>query len=304
MAAAASASNAAALVAWWARRSPRGASAIRRQWRPCSARMSTSSALPACLRTLIQRSAGPTGWVTTRVPCAIRQPAATSRSPRSESSRYARGKRSSKPPTATSASRRTAMSAVAQVASRRPATLRSQSVGRRPAGRGTCTRPCEAPTPETGAARSSQSRADHPVGGTTSSSRKTIQDARDARQPALRAAAGPRPGPRMTLAPGASSGVPSGRSSTTITRETPSARSAASSRPSDGRPTVGTTISIAGSVTARRPPPSRGPARRPSRGGGRRRARSRGDRPARTRSTPARRAGRRPSGVPRCSGTC
>ena len=266
--------------------------------------MSTSSALPACLRTLIQRSAGPTGCEITRVPRTIRHPAATRRSPRSESSRYARGKRSSKPPIATSASRRTAMSAVAQVACSSPATLRSQSVGRRPAGRGTCTRPCEAPTPEEGSARSSQSRADHPVGGTTSSSRKTIQDARDARQPVLRAAAGPRPGPRTTLAPGASSGAPSVRSSTTITRERPSARSAWSSRPSDGRPTVGTTISISGSVTARRPPPSRGPARPPTRGGGRRTARSRAGRPARIRSTPARRAGRRPSGVPRCSGRC
>ena len=114
------------------------------------------------------------------------------RSARSVSSRYARGKRSSKPPTADQRRAAYARSAVIQRASSRPATLRSQSVGagggraaarardpgwRRPRGRG-------ARGPRAGVAPVAHRPARRRRGR-----RPTART--PARQPTLRAAAGP-----------------------------------------------------------------------------------------------------------------
>ena len=66
---------------------PAGTDARTRQSRPCSARIRTSSALPRWLRMLCRHDAGRTGWSTVRAPRSMRQPAPTTRSPRSASSR-------------------------------------------------------------------------------------------------------------------------------------------------------------------------------------------------------------------------
>ena len=68
-------------------RRPAGMPARSRQRGPCSARMSTSSALPACLSSDTRAGAGRTGWRTIRCPVTIGQPAPVTRSPRSASSR-------------------------------------------------------------------------------------------------------------------------------------------------------------------------------------------------------------------------
>src|SRR5579875_2667459 len=80
------------------------------------------------------------------------------------------------------------MSAVAQHAVSRAATLRSQSVGRRSPGRGTRTRPWVAPTSSPAAARSASRSWAQRGGGTTSSSRKATHGVAARRQPRLRAA--------------------------------------------------------------------------------------------------------------------
>src|SRR3954469_14046409 len=154
------------------------------------------------------------------------------------------------------------MSAVAQRGSSSPATFRSQSVGRRPAGRGTRIRPWLPATPGPAARRSACRRSRQSAGGTTSSSRNATHGARAARQPTLRAAAGPRPPEASTSIradspAGAAARSPSRsgtpRSSTRISarggRPDP-ASSAASSRASDGRPVVGTITSYVRSDAA------------------------------------------------------
>src|ERR687885_130643 len=83
------------------------------------------------------------------------------RSARSASSRYARGNRSSNPPSSSRTLRRYAMSAVAHLARSSPATFRSQSVGRRPRGSGTRTRPWLPATSHGNSERSRSSAAHH-----------------------------------------------------------------------------------------------------------------------------------------------
>ncbi len=108
-------------VARCCRNRPRGAPARSRQPGPWRASISASSALPACKRTLIQGSALRTGCSMRRVPTAIVRPHANTRNAKSASSRYARTKRSSKPPSSSSTSRRYAQSAVIQRAFSKPA---------------------------------------------------------------------------------------------------------------------------------------------------------------------------------------
>lgn len=109
-----------------------------RQRRPYLARSKALSALPAwssrLLRQLPDRASG---WVVTRSPQVMPYPLRTVLKAKSESSRKARGNRSSKPPVSTSAARRYAISAVIQGAPLRPNVRRSASVGRRPSGAGT-----------------------------------------------------------------------------------------------------------------------------------------------------------------------
>ena len=136
---------------------------------------------------------------------------ACSRSARSASSRYARGNRSSKPPTATSAARRYAMSAVAQRAVGQPGVTRSQSVGRR-SGRQRHLQPALRPghrRRQPGQVGGQPGRQPGP--GSTSSSRNATHGVAVARQPALRAAAGPRAGPGTTCSR-SQTGRSSGRS--------------------------------------------------------------------------------------------
>ncbi len=238
----------------------------------------------------------------------MRRPRATIRNARSASSRYARGKRSSKPPTASRSARRYAQSAVIHCDVARPATLRSQSVGLRSAGSGTRTCACE-PATSAGRSRKSRSRsASHVSLSSTSSSTNAIQSARAARQPMLRADAGPADFPASTMMraarsgsrPARSSGAPrSRRSSTRMTRagRGPEQRaSEASSARSEGRPMVGTTSSITVVRPRRRRPRRRARSSRARAGT----ARSPARRPAPSRSTPARRAGRPPSAGRRC----
>ncbi len=147
------------------------------------------------------------------------------------------------------------MSAVAQRAEASPAVLRSQSVAGRPTGSGTSTMPCVPPTSGAAQPRSPASSARQAGPTRTSSSRKTTQGVSTVRQPALRAAAGPRPPVATVRARGASSPSASSgsggracrapRRSSTTTTSRGAAPSDAASAPRQsarqGRPTVGTT---------------------------------------------------------------
>ena len=164
--------------------------------------MSASSALPRCRRTEVHGPARARRVLDQPPPAhqaaAGRHDAqAPGRRPRGRPAGTARrSRRRRRAPTA-----RYAMSAVAQRASRRPATLRSQSVGRRSAGSGTAMRPCE---PRTSGGQAGE------VGGQVGPPRRrrhhvVVEEgdprrARPARQPVLRAAAGPAPRPPTTRA--------------------------------------------------------------------------------------------------------
>ena len=85
------------------------------------------------------------------------------------------------------------MSAVIHARVARPAVPRSPSVGRRPAGNGTFSTPWTLPAAAV-RGREVDGEVGEPFGpGTTSSSRKAIHSGPAARQPTLRAAAGPTP---------------------------------------------------------------------------------------------------------------
>ncbi|MFC7111553.1 hypothetical protein ACFQQB_70860 [Nonomuraea rubra] len=92
----------AAVVRACSRSRPRPPPMPARHEGPCRRRMSASSALPRWKRTLAQNPSSRTGCSVTRSPLTSRCPARATRSARSASSRYARGNRSSNPPTASS----------------------------------------------------------------------------------------------------------------------------------------------------------------------------------------------------------
>jgi hypothetical protein len=137
------------------------------------------------------------------------------------------------------------MSAVIHRAVDSPAVPRSKSVGARSAGSGTVMRAWLA---STWSCRSAASAVAQSGAGTTSSSRNAIHSVHAARQPRLRAAAGPAP-PVVSTRTGSFSGrgsgaVVSARSSTTITSRgrgpVPPAK-ASRTTPRQARPTVGMT---------------------------------------------------------------
>src|SRR2546423_10526586 len=154
------------------------------------------------------------------------------------------------------------MSAVIQRAPASADTLRSQSVGRRPAGSGTVTVPWTPPTSGP-TAKSPASSAPQSAPTSTSSSRKTIQgiSGDTARQPALRAAAGPRPpapplvttGSRPRSASGGARGKPGAGLRRAVT---------APPRRGGGAPGGGQAA-----AQVRRPRPARGRGPPPGRGG-------------------------------------
>ena len=146
-----------------------------------------------------------------------------------------------------------------------------------------------------------------PGGGATSSSRKTMPTAHATpagrRFERLRVRVA---GPRSPLAPGASSGVPSARSSTTITPRSPSARSAPEqppqrrATPAWGRRSLISGFSVARAPTSSvaRPRAAADPGRRTTNGPIARR--STGADPKRSRAS----RGSSTIGRPRCSGRC
>ncbi len=305
----ASASAAVATVSACARYAPRGAAARARQPAPCSASISTSSALPACRRRLIFQSAGRTGWLVRRSPRTMRRPRATMRSARSASSRYARGKA-----LVEAAHRQQVGAPVGAVGGdplrRSPARRRcapSRSAGDRPAA-ARSTRACE-PATSGGRSRRSRRRSSSQVGlSSTSSSTNAIQSARDARQPMLRADAGPAERPASTVMRAARSASRPARSSggaavaaVVDQDDARRARARAARERIEQRPqrraTDGRDDDVDhGLKPRRRRRRSRARSSRARAGT----ARSPARRPAPSRSTPARRADRPPSAGRRC----
>ena len=183
----------------------------RRQSLPCRRRIRASSMLPRCTRTLTERIGRPHG--VHDVPLPHHELPARLANPQREVCVLAVGPWEAFVEAVDrreSAAARYAMSAVAHSACSRPAVERSQSVVRRPSGRGTRIRPCTPATRSPASARSRWSASAQPSGTTTSSSRKAIHAVRARRAPRLRAAAGPLPRPgtmRTESRPAASSGT-------------------------------------------------------------------------------------------------
>ena len=155
------AQRASAVVARWLRSARAGRPPRSRQPRPCSARISASSALPACLRERdpARRRAD---RVHDRAAPALDAPARRRVSAQAEVGVLAVGAREALVEAADArparcAGRRGRPSSSARVS--RPATLRSQSVGRRPAGSGTRIRPWHAGHVARRAARGRAARA-------------------------------------------------------------------------------------------------------------------------------------------------
>ena len=197
------------------------------------------------------------------------------------------------------------MSAVAQRAAPSPATLRSQSVGRRSAGSGTRIRPWLAgDRPAAGAQVARRGRRASPRSGTTSSSRKATHSVVASRQPEVARRRRPAPRRRARTRSGNGQAAPrqgadGPRRGRRRRRPRSAQRAVLRARPSSStrearRPTVGTTHGVPRAADSA----SRVTAGEHAGAAHEEAGRWRGRRRAPSRSTPARRGGRRPSAGP------